>query len=225
MTLPLSKTLDPADFELLAEELTIVDAHFTQAREQHPLRRWEYAMALRALATWLEGKDYQAPTTAVDVGGTGSPFALILQERGLGCPVVIDPDWGEDLAHYLTTPSWDDDESHPMLHQAVFCLSVLEHVDDLDQFLYHLSCLVAPSGLLFLTFDYVDTPGIHTWPEDHYHFHWMRKRIVNAYALEQLVTFPLLQRDFGHLGSIDLTWHGAHVYDYAFASLAMVKRR
>ena len=28
------------------------------------------------------------------------------------------------------------------------CLSVLEHVDDLDRFLYHLGCLVAPGGRL-----------------------------------------------------------------------------
>ena len=35
----------------------------------------------------------------------------------------------------------------------VFCISVLEHVDDVTEFLYHLGCLVAPGGLLFLTVD------------------------------------------------------------------------
>jgi len=236
MSLPLSKTLDPADFDQLTEELAIVDQYFTSEREQHPMRRWEYAMALRALATWKEGRDYRDPSTIADIGGGGSPFSLMLKDPH---PIVIDPSesGGEDLAHYLTTPHWSMDESHPMLQQAVFCLSVIEHVDDLDRFLYHLSCLVAPGGLLFLTFDTTNSPE----DEDRYHFHWMRKRIFrwtpeldpqfigfrSPFVYLPNVTFllaALTQQNFTLLGEIDGIWHGNQVYDYSFASLALVKR-
>jgi hypothetical protein len=135
--------------------------------------------------------------------------------------IVVDPDEdGQTLAQYL--------EMAPRLSQAVFCLSVLEHVDDLDHFCYLLSCLVAPGGLLFLTFDYCDDRH-DAYPVDIYHFHWMRKRTFNAYALGQGVMRPLQAQGFATLGfslqgSIDYTWRGAHVYDYTFGSLALVKR-
>src|SRR5207249_5535349 len=76
MTLPLSKTLDPADYTALAEELAIVDRHFEAARPQHPARKWEYSMALRALHTWSRVTGADGPI--YDVGGGGSPFVRIL---------------------------------------------------------------------------------------------------------------------------------------------------
>lgn len=208
MTFPLSKTLDPADFDLLAEELAVVDQHFTKAREQHPLRRWEYAMAVRALDVWLETRrGIGTAGQVVDVGGAGSPFHYMIGNSA----IVVDPEEGQTLAEYL--------ETAPRLSQAVFCLSVLEHVDDLDQFLYHLSCLVAPGGLLFLTMDYWDQP-VET--PDTAHFHWMRKRIFTEVDLYQI---RLRLRDFRLLGDWDGAYHGPQVYDYTFASLALVKRR
>jgi len=212
MTLPLSKTLDPADYAELVEELQIVDLHFGRAREQHPQRRWEYALALRAIQEW--GRISPAGVCRhVDVGGAGSPFRYMPD-----APVeIVDPDETVSLAEYLDGCS--------RLASVVTCLSVLEHVDDLDRFCYHLSCLVAPGGMLFLTMDYCDgagwTPDV--WPADTYHFHWMRQRIFNAQTLGAM-TARLLQREFAYLGAVDYTWRGPQVYDYTFASLALQKR-
>ena len=216
MSLPLSKTLDPADFDSLAEELAIVDEFFTKDREQHPMRRWEYAMALRAI-------DYPPNLLRAhrlaDVGGAGSPFRYMAGEIGWQTE-VIDPDqpFGCTLADYF-----QKDYAQPF--QRVTCLSVLEHVDDLDRFLYHLSCLVAPGGLLFLTMDYCDgyAEAIDSVVPDTYHFHWMRKRIFNVFRLAQ-ITHLLHQRDFTHLGPYDFSWHGPQVFDYTFCSLALTKR-
>lgn len=223
MTLPLSKTLDPVDFIELAPELAVVDQHFTSAREQHPMRRWEYAMALRAAATVDFPRTKQIKF--VDVGGAGSPFVHMLQQQGwIG--TIVDPDapihtyqqfaaWRGDLADYLV--------HRPCLTDAVFCLSVLEHVEDLDQFLYHLSCLVAPGGLLFLTMDVQE----HMGPDDK-HFHWMRKRIFSPWEIQENYIYEDKEdrpfRDFSPLGIVDPRWHGPQVYDYSFASLALVKR-
>ena len=210
MSLPLSKLLDPADFVELAEELAIVDRRFHLAAEQHPMRRWEYAMALRAIRI-----REQIVTIAYDIGGAGSPFQYMWGTQ------VVDPnDGGLTLAMFI--------HDNPRLADVVTCLSVLEHVDDLDQFCYHLSCLVAPGGLLFLTMDACACPS-HAAdlevadPPDRHHFHWMRKRMFGRVDRRALAE-RFLALQFSWLGDCDFMWCGAHVYDYAFASLALVKR-
>ena len=218
MTLPLSKTLDPADYTALAEELAIVDRHFEAARPQHPARKWEYSMALRALHTWSRVTGADGPI--YDVGGGGSPFVRILTSSpAIAAPeiVVVDPaePGGVDLATVVVGGA--------RLAPVVFCLSVLEHVDNLDRFVFHLACLTAPGGLLVLTVDYCDADG-DDWPQDVYHFHWMRRRIFSRATLERWVVEPLLDLWFFWLGARDFTWHGGHVHDYTFASVALVKR-
>lgn len=237
--LPLTKCLDPADFDQLAEELVIVDRYFTSAREQHPMRRWEYAMALRALAIWHRGESVGSITDLeiYDVGGGGSPFQAIVQAAlhrdDLDAVLVIDPAAEEAEAYVM--PLSQALRQHPSLGDAVFCLSVLEHVDDLDQFLYHLSCLVAPGGLLFLTMDSCDTyTSSWSWPVDMAHFHWMRKRIFSIERWKDLagdhggIEEPLIDafdREFDLLGEADWTYHGHQLFGtYSFASLALVKR-
>jgi hypothetical protein len=217
--LALSKTLDPADFDQLRDRLTGVDPYFTRDREQHPMRRWEYAMALEAQARWYDATSGttrpQGPV--IDVGGAGSPFWRMVNPEVCR---VVDPDGGSDLAEHLRLGA--------MLASEVYCLSVLEHVDDLDQFIYHLGCLVAPGGLLFLTVDHCDHPShdadmeVASTPDQH-HFHWMRKRIFGRWDLEH-VAETLLDQSFSWLGDRDFTYHGHHVFDYSFCSLALVKR-
>lgn len=211
MAIPLSKTLAPVDFDALVDELSIVDASFNYGRPQHEMRRWEYAMALAAYQRWGEEAADGDPY-CYDVGGAGSPFHYMIPSR----IQVIDPDApiGMNLEAYV--------DEHPRLASCVFCLSVLEHVDDLDRFLYHLSCLVAPGGLLFLTMDYCDQAKADP-PIDTYHFHWMRKRIFGLYSLT-LVAERFLDWEFSLLGGEDRLYHGPQVYDYTFASLALVKR-
>jgi hypothetical protein len=209
--IPLTKTLDPADRAELTAELAVVDQHFTKDAPQHPLRRWEYALALRAHDQWAATAQIGGPI--YDVGGSGSPFYRMLDPYQVR---VVDPKelHGEDLARFL--------QGSPRLGAAVFCLSVIEHVADLDRFLYHLACLTAPGGLLFLTMDFGDTTGHHPLSDpDPFHFHWMRRRIFTRtswYALGlDLPRFDLF-------GEADWAYHGAHVYDYTFASLALQKR-
>ena len=225
--LPLSKYLDPQDDEALQEELVVVDRFFTTASEQHPARRWEYAMALRAYQTWAQ-VDYDQYGHAnrthgarlADVGGAGSPFSdMIVEITGGNAPRLIDPSVNHALAQVIRYAS---------LTSCVFCLSVLEHVEDLDQFLYHLSCLTAPGGLLFLTMDACDCPShdvdmeVPSVPDPH-HFHWMRRRMFGhrdvRYVCEQLG-----QYQFQILGTANTQWPGPQVYDYSFFSLALIKR-
>jgi hypothetical protein len=210
MKLPLTKTLHPADLVDLNEELQIVDEHFTKDSPQHEMRRWEYALALRAHQHWTE-KPGIVGGPVYDVGGSGSPFYRMLDPYNVH---VVDPKEhdGKDLAQLLREGA--------RLGAAVFCLSTIEHVDDLDQFIYHLGCLTAPGGLLFLTMDF----GIHAGTEpDPFHFHWMRQRIFTAESWLRL-SLAFARQDCALFGSVDWTYHGPTVYDYTFASLCLRKR-
>lgn len=214
--IPLSKTLDPEDLLQLTDELRLVDDHFTDEAMQHPMRRWEYAMALAAVKRW----DHLKPAlVAYDIGGGGSPFAGMLADETGSHVHIVDPTYTPN-AYTLQQLL----RHNPKLGDIVTCLSVLEHVEDLDAFLYHLGCLVAPGGLLFLTLDYADD-YTDDWPVDRFHFNWMRKRIFNAYGWRLAVAEQLQHHHhFTLLGDIDPHYHGAHVYDYTFASLALQKR-
>jgi hypothetical protein len=215
VSLVLSKIFQPDDLTVLAPELTIVDRHFTTEREQHPLRRWEYALALHACTQWRDqGRGRVIPDVIYDIGGAGSPFHRMVRAR------VIDPDPCMQIEDRATLAEFVCQGTE--LAACVFCLSVLEHVEDFDRFIYHLSCLVAPGGLLFLTMDYCED-GRHDWPRDQYHFSWMRRRIFNLWAIGALLA-TFRRRDFQLLGDANFAWQGAHVYDYTFASLALVKR-
>lgn len=221
MTLPLSKYYDPEqDLPELTEELMVVDEHFTKDSSQSEHRRWEYGLALRALDTWEQ--EGNRVSRVVDVGGAGSPFWRMV---GGGNVHVVDPETNRTLARQL--------EIDPYMAQAVFCLSVLEHVEDLDQFLYHLSCLVAPGGLLFLTMDCCGCEGklYHTPENDPHHFNGMRNRIFTpgllhtvAWTLEDLHFTPLDQLRDGFERYAPRLYGGATDPGYSFASLALVKR-
>lgn len=206
MTLALSKTMDlQADLPQLVEELAVVDAVGVGAQTPEA-RRWEYALALRALKTW-ETQTQAQTRRLVDVGGGGSAFRTMAEARGWVVRVV-DPGETVDLATYLTT--------RPCLADAVVCLSVLEHVKDLPRFLYHLGCLVAPGGLLVLTMDCWDRPG-----PDTAHFHWMRERIFTVSEWLGLRTW------FGFfflLGELDPIYHDDQLYaSYSIASQVLRK--
>lgn len=210
----LSKHYDIQDYLELAQiELKLVDAIGIPG--QHKSRRWEYAMALHALDRWCDLSPAQT-RRLVDVGGAGSGFTKMAHASSASwlCSQV-DPTVNCDLETYLT--------SRPPLADAVTCISVIEHVKDLHRFVYHLSCLVAPGGLLFLTMDSCDDQTIGE-PTDVYHWHWMRERIFNAYMrgglsaeLAHLQCFPL--------GGFSDEWHGPiENWGYAPASLCLRKR-
>src|SRR6266576_3780824 len=190
----LSKTLHPDDFDLLSEELELVDKHFTSAAPQHPMRRWEYAMALRATSFCA---DY--PGVCYDVGGAGSPFLTMIDElykTKLNFMEVVDPAVSASLEYYV--------QKNPHLADVVYCISVLEHIPpkDLPRFLYHLGCLVAPGGVLFLTVDSCDCTRHDASHPDQHHFHWMREQIFTWYGFLDNIVEPLFDEHFTPLGEV-----------------------
>lgn len=210
-------------------EADVVDAvadAFDKDRPQHEARRWEYALALTAIGAWkiATGLAPATSTPVADVGGAGSPFWRMVGER----VHVIDPDGdgvqGRTLAEYLGLGH------DARLFPIVTCLSVIEHVPpaDLPAFLYHLTCLTQPGGLLVLTCDTCGCGGstFHEPTADPHHFHWMRQQIITRPLLFAIAQ-QLAAHGFEYFGGIDYPIARARtpqVYDYTFASIVMQKR-
>lgn len=216
---PLSKYVEPADYEALLPELQIVDAHWhkgTAQASEH--RRWEYAMAL--CASRRHRGTSEGEQILYDIGGAGSPFRHMVGGRDETVR-IIDP--GEPLSGTLASALCGG----TALGDQVFCLSVLEHIPRVqqEQFLYHLSCLVAPAGLLFLTADACPSGCTHPPEEDPHHFHWMREGgiLSDRRVAETLRT--LLGFQLSPLGVVAFGERKPTVYCYTFISFAFVKRR
>jgi SAM-dependent methyltransferase len=209
--IPLSKMLDPErDYPELAPELLLVDA--VGIGEQHPHRRFEYALALRAIAEHRKGyakppEDYRI----LDVGGGGSTFAEICRMQLQHPCSSVDPSGG-DIPFPIETMEFAS------AADAITSLSVIEHVPDPLPFLQACHRALAPGGLFFLTMDCWDGAGPDTAM-----FHWMRERIYNPGSWQQLWS-SCQERGFRSFGATDWTYHGNQLFNaYTFASLALTK--
>lgn len=209
---PLTKSFHPSDLVALDEELVLeVDPYFAREQPQHELRRWEYAMALRAWDLCSFGECLPKAPLILDVGGAGSPFQHMLGEAVR----VIDP----ALQHTgCSIEEWVALNPEKRAY-AVFCISTIEHVRDVPRFLDAFAQVLLPGGLLFLTTDCWDGHG-----PDTAHFHWMRERIYHMENWHR-VADHLQELGFDFLGDQDWTYHGDSLFaSYSFCSLAMVKR-
>lgn len=200
---------------------------------QHAVRAWEYSQALRALEQWqqLPGPVAAPGLTAADIGGAGSQFYKTLLS---GCARidVVDPGWAtpdgqRGLVHGLLDPGatavsyplaeWAGYRQNVAAYDAVFCLSVIEHITNPQPFVQQLISLVRPGGLLVLTCDAAEK---HV---DTYHFHWMRRWIAHPDVLD-LLALALYNQGLRPLGAVPhFVYRGPVVYDYTVCSLAFRK--
>lgn len=224
-TFPLTKCLHPDDYKELEVELAEVNKYGLQSTDQHPYRKWEYAMALRAHSVWRVGHRHPVLMNpmALDIGGAGSPLVKLLNDRELSA-YVIDPAENYSLEKVA--------EKKPLIKASVVtCTSTVEHVENLDAFLPHLAGVVASKGLLFITSDiWGESPS----EPDKAHFHWMRKRIFTPESWWELAKKLEDTYGFKILGAVDLRFHREGIlnnqpvensanWGYSFASMALVK--
>jgi SAM-dependent methyltransferase len=241
--LPLTKVMHlPDDVERFGRwTRNLLDQTPNLLDGQHPARFWEYGMALQAIAQWqlahtlsraqeIPGQEWLPPPVVspllqiLDAGGASSNFWVALS--AVGAVTRVDPlpaqgglTYSMDLAAYAQ-------ERH-LPFDVVTAISVIEHIPDvqerpgaqtpLTQFLAAAHTLLRPGGLFVLTTDYWDAEG-----PDVAHFHWMRERIYNPVSFQGLID-RVRKLGFRLFGESDPTWYGPQVYEYAMASLVLVK--
>lgn len=198
----LNRTMDAADFDQLHQELPYVDHHLDPA---HAHLRWHYAIALHAVGFWV-ATGRHINDTLYDIGEPKSKFGLMLDDWTHRDTVVVDrvEDFcvgGAPLADIITAHG------------------VVERVPDPEKFLYYCSCLLAPGGLLALTFAYWNHCGPDLAADRD-----QRLRIYcpSKYSELRHQAESVQLRVFG---AVDRAWHGAQHHDYTFASLMLEKRR
>lgn len=208
--LPLTKACaGQPDLDALREEINWLGAGVLVG--QHPMRAWEYGLAVRALQTWATSSMSRLPDLPVrvlDVGGAGSAFGPTLQEK-------LGPVWVVEEVDPKTTGALEDRQGP--VASAILCISTIEHVPDPSRFLQALSVNVASGGLIFLTMDGIGDEG----PDTH-HFHWMRERIYSPGLWSALAAHAMVYGLY-LWGGQAWTYHGDHVYDYSFFSLCLRK--
>lgn len=223
-----SKSIELSDYDELQDGVAAINYAICRTRGQnfdvyvpHEHRYWEYASALVAAKQFGEIK------TALDVGCglTALGPALGIEH---GCLVLeIDPDAGmiarrEGLGRALgidlksetmALKDIDAGRDYDSGFDAVFCISVMEHIPEEDQEISWsaLTDAVRPGGLLVVTVDYGRQ---EKWGEGERVTYYVRKNIEEIVAR--------LKGEF-LLGDIDLTYHFDQVNDYTFFRFIAIK--
>jgi len=159
-----SKTLSTLDYEKFDEFIHISNIHDLlnkskiPMRFEHPHRKWEYGMALKALRN-------NNTKTVLDIGGGGSVFAPACSWIDMEV-TQVDPGnvgtWIEKQSKAINKPLnfiqkdfFEYNENKQF--DAVTCLSVIEHVPHDREFFSKLLSYVKVGGLLVLTTDFHPT--------------------------------------------------------------------
>lgn len=227
-TIPVSKTCVSATLQSAQPEtwptLDTLEQSIAEEgwdSEQHPYRRWEYAMALEALRRAFPSKKIHLRTA--DFGSRESMFARVLHRLGHDVTVYDRPEVLPQVApdeknfHTVGRLLGQLTEEDHGRYDAVFSISVLEHTEDDQAAWRDLLRTVAEHGLVFITVDFAPSQP------DHYVMANLRRRIYTQPDLEFLQRVAE-QEGFHVLGRrTDWRWAGPWVYDYTFASLGVVR--
>lgn len=244
---PLSRTMRLEDYKELKWEVGVVNTVQKLAGPTHPHqhehRKWEYAMVVRAVQVWLaqDGKSKRkAPLQVGDFGcGVGLTPSIMLHH---GCDVSMYEVWAHDQGEKFQLEACASTKEHSenaiglyrMLHRPIgglvledygrydisLCISTLEHIPDPVRAFKDLCRTVTPGGLLFVTTDFADKE------EDRFS-HWtLRAGKMFTWQTYQELMAAGQEEGFRLLDcASDWIWNEncRLVYDYGFASLAMVR--
>ena len=250
MTFSLSRTMHPSDLDELSDELALVDEIAAVCggwrSEQHPCRRWEYALALRAFSVWRRWYTKSDASTEsfclADVGpatGILSPILLSLSHDVILYEPWVYGDQTQALTDqmnavkraYPLSRGWSLykkglgalDETDRKVFHGVFCISTLEHISYEERAFLDLLSMARERGLVFLTMDFAGDPGAES-AELSYEMHWMRERMYTPGRIEKLRELAATS-GFKTLGPASWGWSEEcrMVNNYGFSSLALVR--
>jgi hypothetical protein len=187
---------------------------FSIYRYEHEHRKWEYGLALKFL---LEMKS----KTILDVGGGGSLLAPLLAEFGFEV-TSLDIAHGDSAVEHQSkvigkpikfiNANWLT-YSENKKYDSIVCISVIEHIQYLEDTYKFFKKLLDYSNSLFMTTDFY--PTRQTFSGNHW-------RTFNKDDMDIFVDIGK-QNEFKLMEDANWEYKGNFVYEYTFASLALVK--
>lgn len=233
------KCLEVGDYQEIKEGVDIVHKAVVALSPRiggrfalpHPHRWWEYGSAVQALMSVYQDKLAQNGMKILDVGSGWSPLGPALAYT-FGLKVwEVEPEFQSRSARAYCNAALRDLKKPELTvleggvenlpqeqFDAVFCISVLEHVNPANevQGWKNLAERVKPNGLFFMTTDIVpDSKG-------HYTFDEQRAQNYTVDVMEDRVDM-LTGMGFTPMGQPDYTFRKSEVYDYTFFRCGMFK--
>lgn len=159
---------------------------------------WQQCLAEHAWRTWASGANGDATTAQVVVVNV--------------CGIHFAPP-GPAVAYC------GPEERPRVPASVVYALCVLDHIPAPGKFLGHMSEMLLPLGMLFLTFSYWDAEGPDTASG-----HRERRRIYSAHSYTKLIR-DARRLGFENFGGTDWTYYGDYLDDHSLASLVLRRRQ
>lgn len=182
MTIPFSKTMRMSDFADLGGELEVVENVLAMLnggdKAQHPLRKWEYAMALKAFRYWDKNRSTAMMARVSDHGCCTGMLAPMMYWMGHDVRMYEVWAWG-DQQNFATwqmekmreaqgcgTYRWinkplgqltEDDRGVDV----AFCISTIEHISGFEHAFRQMCDTVDPGGMIFITSDSAEDEHDH----------------------------------------------------------------
>lgn len=236
------KTIEQSDYDevveetkLIAEVSELITKHGARCDIGHPARFIEYGYALKALKDLFNTR---SSLKILDVGAGWSPLGPCLSYYFHHSVAECDTDPACEENRVLTNQwlledgrkpiSWVKGTAETVLSlingygvkekfDAVFCVSVMEHVDrnyELQMW-QDLQDLVVPGGLLYVTCDVMGKPGPHVFDN-------LRITNYTTHHLSLIYECRLLEMK-SLKGEPDFSYKGDMVHDYSFMIMGMEK--
>lgn len=235
----LSRVMRPGDMDLLKEESAwvdrIVEVMGGWDPVQHPARRWEYALALKAFEGFLQEPGWQVADFGCGIG-LMSPLLLFLGQNVSMYEPWVYGDESEKL--HAQMRKVNETRRKPLGYElfrrplcellpedrkfdAAFCISTLEHIGEYQRAFRDMCAAVqGHGGLVFLTTDFGKDEN------DHYKNANLRAgKMFNTDTYFELAQIGR-EEGFDLVGGL-AEWGWSDdcelVNDHGFASLAMVR--
>lgn len=219
-------TLNPeTDYKELASHINwikrlCIDLQSKGCRIEVPVeqRWWEYSSAIMLM-------DHRHGKSVLNVGGGWDILTPALADIGfhvtecepdVQCRIYREFTKQQSCGTITILPNTI--EALPIdKYDAVFCISVLEHVQHEKEAWANLATRVDDGGILFITTDCMPRVGKG--------FVFDNLRMTN-YTLDVLEQRVNMMAEFGlkPIGKVDYTYHGDQVYDYTFFRAGFIKK-
>lgn len=224
------KSVEVLDYSEMAQAISDITATVGKERElnayfyfPHEHRWWEYASALTALEEWAQvTSTLPGPVRMLDAGvghSVLSPAILSKHPYAEISEIELDSKIVEARNEIKLSLICHQESILDPVHKrydAVFCISVIEHIWDWRIALKKLMDRVYSKGLLVITTDYGDKEKTN-WIND--------SERENKFVEEDLREMAEILEDGGFkFEKPDYTFHGPQVFDYTFFRFIAVKK-